>query len=154
MEKLYTVKELSDLLEVNKTQVYRYINRLELKSEKMINGAKVYSQSDFQKLAESLGVNYHTFSDFNKNDNTRENKDNIGETTSTDYYYKAILNEKEMIISAKNETIKIQQAQLDTQKQEIDKLLTLLDQEQQLNLSKTQLLVETNTNKKWWQFWR
>ncbi|MGX7058388.1 hypothetical protein [Vagococcus humatus] len=57
----------------------------------------------------------------------------------------------------KNDMIKLLEQQLSSQEdiiteqaKQIDKLTQLLDQEQQLNLKKTHLLLESQTKKSWW----
>lgn len=42
MKKYYTVREIAELLDVNKLQVYRYIDKLNLQNDKTINNAKDY----------------------------------------------------------------------------------------------------------------
>ena len=65
------------------------------------------------------------------------------------------------LLQMKNDMIKLLEQQLSSQEdiiteqaKQIDKLTQLLDQEQQLNLKKTHLLLESQTKKSWWQFWK
>ncbi|RST88736.1 hypothetical protein C7P63_09045 [Vagococcus humatus] len=61
------------------------------------------------------------------------------------------------LLQMKNDMIKLLEQQLSSQEdiiteqaKQIDKLTQLLDQEQQLNLKKTHLLLESQTKKSWW----
>ena len=156
MEKYYTIREISELLDINKLQVYRYIDKLNLQNDKTINNAKAYGTEAIRRLSDELGLSF---------DNETLSNDKVIDKGGDEKVDSKALSydnrDNGELLQMKNDMIKLLEQQLSSQEdiiteqaKQIDKLTQLLDQEQQLNLKKTHLLLESQTKKSWWQFWK
>ncbi len=58
MKKYYTIREISELLDVNKLQVYRYIDKLNLQNDRTTNNDKAYGTEVIRRLSDELGLSF------------------------------------------------------------------------------------------------
>jgi hypothetical protein len=148
-----TIKQMADMMEINKLRIYRFIDKNNIKSSETINGAKTYDNDAQQLIYKNF--NYISDDHMKKCDNTND----------------------KTIIEDKNEFIKFIKDEVEEKNNQIENLQKMLDQQQQLSLQdkntiseqkqklkSMQLLIDTaydkdNDNKKdnsknhWWKFW-
>jgi len=106
-ERLYKISEIADIAKVNKTKVWRYIRDNNISERSMKGNAKLYSEH-------TKDVIIKTFSN-----------DSIHFATETKADTSRILLEQ----------IEILKGELERKNDQLDKMQSLLDQQQQLNLS-------------------
>ncbi|TPR37598.1 hypothetical protein [Apilactobacillus micheneri] len=150
-----TIKQMADIMGINKLRIYRFIDKNDIKSSKTINGAKTYD-----KTAQTLIYNNFGY----QNDDYIKGSDNKADKN---------------IIEEKNEFIKFIKDEVEEKNNQIDNLQKMLDQQQQLSLQdkntiseqkqklkSMQLMIDYNDNnddktdnkndnlkKHWWKFW-
>ncbi|TPR47071.1 hypothetical protein DY125_07475 [Apilactobacillus micheneri] len=140
-----TIKKMSQEMGINKLRIYRFIDKNNIKSSKLINGAKAYDKASQELIYNNFVHNY--------------NKENN--------HYDNLHDNDEAIAFIKNE--------IEEKNKQIDNLQRMLDQQQQLSLQDKQTISEqkeklkalidskskdnTNDNKNekrndhWWHFW-
>ncbi|TPR15885.1 hypothetical protein [Apilactobacillus timberlakei] len=142
-----TIKQMADFMGINKLRIYRFIDKSDIESSKVINGAKTYDKSAQKLIYKHFGYidNYYNKDNDNKSDN----------------------------IKGKDELIKFIKDEIEEKNKQIDNLQKILDQQQQLSLQdkntiseqkqklkSMQLMIDTtydnkndNSKNHWWKFW-
>lgn len=106
-ERLYKISEIADIAKVNKTKVWRYIRDNNISERSMKGNAKLYSEHTKDVIIEAFSNDSIHFATETKADTSR------------------ILLEQ----------IEILKGELERKNDQLDKMQSLLDQQQQLNLS-------------------
>ncbi|WP_372487091.1 hypothetical protein [Lactiplantibacillus plantarum] len=106
-ERLYKISDIADIAKVNKTKVWRYIRDNNISERSMKGNAKLYSEHNKDVILKALSNDSIHFATETKADTSR------------------ILLEQ----------IEILKGELERKNDQLDKMQSLLDQQQQLNLS-------------------
>ncbi|WP_436665347.1 hypothetical protein [Lactiplantibacillus plantarum] len=120
-ERLYKISEIADIAKVNKTKVWRYIRDNNISERSMKGNAKLYSEHTKDVIIKAFSSESVHLSTETKADTSR------------------ILLEQ----------IDILKGELERKNDQLDKMQSLLDQQQQLNLStnrQNEKLLDTTTN--------
>ena len=119
-ERLYKISEISDIAKVNKTKVWRYIRDNNISERSMKGNAKLYSEHTKDVIIKAFS------------------SESVHLATETKADTSRILLEQ----------IDILKGELERKNNQLDKMQSLLDQQQQLNLStnrQNEKLLDTNT---------
>lgn len=146
-----TVKQIADELGVSKQKVYRFIVRNHITESSEVKQSKLYDETAEMIIKQGILEN----KSYQKSHREVLQK-NIDDTIIS-------LLQKEL--EQKNEQLKEKDKQISEKDQQIAQLQKLIDQEQQLRMvteQKFMLLEEQNIEpemdteeeKKWWQFWK
>ncbi|WP_140936533.1 hypothetical protein [Apilactobacillus micheneri] len=145
-----TIKQMADIMGINKLRIYRFIDKKDIKSSIVTNGAKTYDKTAQKLIYKNFGY---------ENNDYKKNSDN---------------NDDKRTIEEKNEFIKFIKDEIEEKNTQIDNLQKMLDQQQQLSLKdkntiseqkqklkSMQLMIDTtydnkndNVKNHWWKFWR
>ncbi|MCG0863616.1 hypothetical protein IMAU20009_02904 [Lactiplantibacillus plantarum] len=120
-ERLYKISEIADIAKVNKTKVWRYIRDNNISERSMKGNAKLYSEHTKDVIIKAFSSEFVHLATETKADTSR------------------ILLEQ----------IDILKGELERKNDQLDKMQSLLDQQQQLNLStnrQNEKLLDTNTH--------
>lgn len=120
-ERLYKISEIADIAKVNKTKVWRYIRDNNISERSMKGNAKLYSEHTKDVIIKAISIESVHLATETKADTSR------------------ILLEQ----------IDILKGELERKNDQLDKMQSLLDQQQQLNLStnrQNEKLLDTTTN--------
>ncbi|MGA3476311.1 DUF536 domain-containing protein [Lactiplantibacillus plantarum] len=120
-ERLYKISEIADIAKVNKTKVWRYIRDNNISERSMKGNAKLYSEHTKDVIIKAFSSESVQLATETKADTSR------------------ILLEQ----------IDILKGELERKNDQLDKMQSLLDQQQQLNLStnrQNEKLLDTTTN--------
>lgn len=151
-----TIRQMADIMGINKLRIYRFIDKNNIKSSKTINGTKTYDKTA-QKLI------YNNFG-YQNDDYIKDSDNNIDKN----------------LIEEKDEFIRFIKDEVEEKNNQIDNLQKMLDQQQQLSLQdkqtiseqkqklkSMQLMIDSNDDnnddktdnkndnlkKHWWKFW-
>lgn len=119
-ERLYKISEIADIAKVNKTKVWRYIRDNNISERSMKGNAKLYSEHTKDVIIKAFS------------------RESVHLATETKADTSRILLEQ----------IEILKGELERKNDQLDKMQSLLDQQQQLNLStnrQNEKLLDTNT---------
>ncbi|ANK68602.1 DUF536 domain-containing protein [Loigolactobacillus backii] len=120
-ERLYKISEIADIAKVNKTKVWRYIRDNNISERSMKGNAKLYSEHTKDVIIKAFS------------------SESVHLATETKADTSRILLEQ----------IDILKGELERKNDQLDKMQSLLDQQQQLNLStnrQNEKLLDTTTN--------
>ncbi|MGY5438723.1 hypothetical protein [Lactiplantibacillus argentoratensis] len=120
-ERLYKISEIADIAKVNKTKVWRYIRDNNISERSMKGNAKLYSEHTKDVIIKAFS------------------SESVHLATETKADTSRILIEQ----------IDILKGELERKNDQLDKMQSLLDQQQQLNLStnrQNEKLLDTTTN--------
>ncbi|MBU7462788.1 DUF536 domain-containing protein [Lactiplantibacillus pentosus] len=120
-ERLYKISEIADIAKVNKTKVWRYIRDNKISERSMKANAKLYSEHTKDVIIKAFS------------------SESVHLATETKADTSRILLEQ----------IDILKGELERKNDQLDKMQSLLDQQQQLNLStnrQNEKLIDTTTN--------
>ncbi|WP_455390313.1 hypothetical protein [Lactiplantibacillus pentosus] len=120
-ERLYKISEIADIAKVNKTKVWRYIRDNNISERSMKGNAKLYSEHTKDVIIKAFS------------------SESVHLATETKADTSRILLEQ----------IDILKGELERKNDQLDKMQSLLDQQQQLNLStnrQNEKLIDTTTN--------
>jgi len=110
-----TIKELAEEIGVSKVAVQKKINRLNIKNKMILDGNRWLVPEEMEK---SIKMAFNKYDDDNQTDNNREDNENITQTL-----------------------VSMLQRELEEKNKQIEKLQTIINQEQQLRMVTEQKLI-------------